>query len=67
VKYWRHICDLFVHVLDAKQHFFGWIELDFVIGIVSLEFFEMLWQTKYRLDRIFLQWFLPIDSEFGQE
>jgi len=57
VKYWRHICDLLVHVLDAKQHFFSLIELDFVIGIASLEFFEKFWQTKYRLDRIFFSGF----------
>ena len=41
----------YLYMFGCKAAFLGSIEC--VIGIVSLEFFEKLWQTKYRLDRIF--------------
>ena len=48
---------IYLYMFWMQSSIFEWIELDLVIGIFSLEFFEKLWQTKYRLDRIFFSGF----------
>jgi len=48
---------IYLYMFWMQSSIFFLIELDFVIGIASLEFFEKFWQTKYRLDRIFFSGF----------
>jgi len=42
----------------CKAAFFGGIDLDILLWIASLEFFEKFWHTEYRQDRIFFRMFI---------